>query len=303
MKQYGINIYLSVLIGIVFSIRIAAQELKHRSDYDLNGPVKKCTVLTSYGKEIYQFTTDGKLKQLISYFDAHNYQQISYTFKDGRVVERRIEFYDMGELEKSSSVINVYQYVDTPMLQKEIIADYNGYTLENITYSYDSLQRITSLKKLTNRGLSTLYYRRKIDSLGVHKTAIFADSILKKTIDSIPSTVLNSDAQTSVTTITYLDGFEDSAELKKYNDKGWVMYLKNDLYLTDSERWYTSKEEENFYNAKGQIIEKITKEGTTSFKQKFVYQTDGTNYENWVKKIVMPNMTYTTRIIEYYEEN
>lgn len=303
MKK-GVNkANLLVLFYSVFAFLTYGQEVKYRSDYDLNGPVKKCTVLTPYGKEIYSFSEDGKLSQLTSFFDKNNFQQLKYTYKDNVLIQRRIELYDMGELDQSASVINVYQNNGTSHLQKEIIADYNGNTLENIIYVYDSIFRLKELKKLTNNGYTSTLFSSAVDSLGVYKSSILVDSLLRQSTDSIPKAFMHNDSLTEVRTIHYLDGFEDTAELKKYNSKGFLVYLKKELYLIDADKWYREREEKYQYNEKGQMIQKISREGNTSFTQKYVYQNDGSQYQNWVKQIVMPNMTYTTRIIEYFEDN
>ena len=303
MKQLLNRIGVLLLIGTLSLFKAYGQQLKFRSDFSLNGPVKKCTVLTSYGKEIYSFTKDGKLQELTSYFDDNNYQQIRYTYKDSLLIERRIELYEMGKLDPQASSINVYQSDSTGLLQKQFIVDYNSNTLEELSYSYDSIGRLAQLKKLTKNGLSTIQYTSATDSLGHIHNTVLIDSVIRRQTDSIPLALLHKDSLTHTRTIYYLDGIEDRAEEKKYNHKSAIVYSKNELYLLDDNQWYVQKQEEFEFNEKGQMIQKVTKEGTTSFTQKFLYQTDGTEYQNWVKQIVMPNMTYITRIIEYFEEN
>ncbi len=279
------------------------QQFKGRWDYGLNGPVKKCTVLTSYGKELFSFTRDGKLEQLISFYDENNYQQISYTFKDSLLVERRIELYEAGQLDGEASVINIYEYDSTAILKREVIVDYKGRSQEESNYSYDTLHRLKEIKKLTKNGQLTTQMSRLKDSLGHYITTVLIDSVIKQQTDSIPALSMMSDSLINVRNVFFLDGIKDRAETVKYDQRSNVIYLKNEFYLMDSNQWYVEKEEQFEYNEKNQMIKKITKEGTTTFTQNIVYQTDGTQYQNWVKQIVMPNMSYTTRIIEYFDEN
>lgn len=279
------------------------QQYKGRWDYGLNGPVKKCTVLTSYGKELYSFTRDGKLEQLISFYDENNYQQISYTFKDSLLVERRIELYEAGQLDGEASVINIYEYDSSAILKREVIVDYKGRSQEESNYSYDTLHRLKEIKKLTKNGQLTTQMSRLKDSLGHYITTVLIDSVIKQQTDSIPALSMMSDSLINVRNVFFLDGIKDRAETVKYDQRSNVIYLKNEFYLMDSNQWYVEKEEQFEYNEKNQMIKKITKEGTTTFTQNIVYQTDGTQYQNWVKQIVMPNMSYTTRIIEYFDEN
>lgn len=279
------------------------QQFKGRWDYGLNGPVKKCTVLTSYGKELFSFTRDGKLEQLISFYDENNYQQISYTFKDSLLVERRIELYEAGQLDGEASVINIYEYDSTAILKREVIVDYKGRSQEESNYSYDTLHRLKEIKKLTKNGQLTTQMSRLKDSLGHYITTVLIDSVIKQQTDSIPALSMMSDSLINVRNVFFLDGIKDRAETVKYDQRSNVIYLKNEFYLMDSNQWYVEKEEQFEYNKKNQMIKKITKEGTTTFTQNIVYQTDGTQYQNWVKQIVMPNMSYTTRIIEYFDEN
>jgi hypothetical protein len=303
VKQ-GIKSFITVSLFVLFlAANGYGQQLKGRWDYGLNGPVKKCTVLTSYGKELYSFTRDGKLEQLISFYDENNYQQISYTYNDSLLVERRIELYEAGQLDQEASVINIYQNDSTAILKREVIVDYKGRTLEELNFSYDSLHQLIEIKKLTKNGQLTTQFSRLKDSLGHYKTTVLIDSVVKRQIDSIPALSMELDSLINVRNVYFLDGIEDRAETVKYDHRANVVYLKNELYLLDSNQWYVEKEEEFEFNEKDQMIKKITKEGTTTFTQNFVYQTDGTQYQNWVKQIVMPNMTYTTRIIEYFEEN
>lgn len=279
------------------------QQFKGRWDYGLNGPVKKCTVLTSYGKELFSFTRDGKLEQLISFYDENNYQQISYTFKDSLLVERRIELYEAGQLDGEASVINIYEYDSTAILKREVIVDYKGRSQEESNYSYDTLHRLKEIKKLTKNGQLTTQMSRLKDSLGHYITTVLIDSVIKQQTDSIPALSMMYDSLINVRNVFFLDGIKDRAETVKYDQRSNVIYLKNEFYLMDSNQWYVEKEEQFEYNEKNQMIKKITKEGTTTFTQNIVYQTDGTQYQNWVKQIVMPNMSYTTRIIEYFDEN
>ncbi len=290
-------------LGVFSTSDAYGQQYKRRSDYDLNGPVKKCTVLTSYGKELYSFTRDGKLEQLISFYDENNYQQISYIYRDSLLVERRIELYEAGQLDQEASVITIYQNDSTATLKREVIVDYKGRTLEESNYSYDSLHRLKEIKQLTKNGQLTTQFSRLKDSLGHYKTTVLIDSVVKRQTDSIPALSMELDSLISVRHIYFLDGLEDRAETKKYDHRFNTVYLKNELFLLDSNQWYVEKEQELEYNEKDLMIKKITKEGTTKFTQNFVYQTDGTEYQNWVKQIVMPNMSYTTRIIEYFDEN
>ena len=56
------------------------------------------------------------------------------------------------------------------------------------------------------------------------------------------------------------------------------------------------------YDEKGRLIAKLTEDNGNTTEEEYIYQFDNGEAGNWVKKIVAPENTFTTRKITYYAE-
>ncbi len=283
-----------------------AQEvrIKKLSDYQLQGPVKKCTVLTSYGKEVFEFNRKGWLERVTSFFNDEDYHVTHYKYSPSGIQERRIEYYERGIIDREASIANFYQMDSlSSKVKSERIVDYTGRIIEKRNYVYDSLKRIKTISKSSTQGRYTTQISYATDSLGSSFTkAFYIDSILKKKIDSVLP-LNNSKGAYTLITRQYIDSLavEESSLLLNTKDK--VTLREKSFFDLDENKWVLISSIQYQYDSNGKLIEQKTQQGNSLFTQQFTYQVDGSPYSNWIKQIILPNLTYTTRIIEYFTKD
>lgn len=278
--------------------------IKIRSDFGLSGPVKKCSVLTSYGKEIYEFNRSGWLVKLTSYFDEHDYNVVQYQYSKMGLQEQRMEYYEGGVLNKSVSTANFYEMdsIGKHILSEKIV-DYKGHFIEKIRYEYDSIHRLKSFNKESLKGRFTTLVSYEKDSLGsVYSRLYFLDRMLQKRIDSIPVKVAASKTSYINKTTEYVDAIPSKEVSLEFTTAGTLIKRSISYFNEETQQWILDTQNEYEYDSKGKLLTQKTVEGKSVYTQKFTYQSDGTPFSNWVKQIILPDLTYTTRIIEYFEE-
>lgn len=85
-----------------------------RMDFDLTGPVKSCRVITDYGKEDFEFNSDGMLTKSVTRYSDNDYDVSYYKYADNRLVERRDERYQDGIFDPITSMAHFYSYDSVP---------------------------------------------------------------------------------------------------------------------------------------------------------------------------------------------
>lgn len=284
---------------------VYAQEVQSYSvaDFNLQGPVKECVVITKYGKEVYTFNRAGQLTSAATIFSKGDSETTYYKYAYGVLLERRVENYVNGALDKKTSLANFYTYDTLSRFSvKEKIINYNREFIAQFNYSYDSIGQLSAVLRTNTQGRFLTEISHKWDSLKTKKTSYFMmDSLVIREIDS----VFNSKPKwlKTVCEKAYM-----GRELKRtfqynFNENGHKIMDKEVAYQatdTINSVVYTLK---NIYklNKEGYPIEiKIEKENTTQYK-KNIYQWDGSPFRNWIKKITTPDNTYATRRIVYFE--
>ena len=108
-----------IVFGLLFSWVVNGQDIKvfKVTDFDLKGPVKSCTVVTNYGKEIFEFDQNGLLVQSTTKYNEVDMDVTRYKYLKGILVEKRMESYKESSLDLSSSLVNFYE-IDTTGLRK-----------------------------------------------------------------------------------------------------------------------------------------------------------------------------------------
>src|SRR5690606_30914147 len=88
----------------VFSCNLSySQELNSITlkDYNLKGKVQHCIVSADYGNEEFYFNQEGVLTKAITRYGEDDYNITVYTIKDKVLIQKNIEVYNDGELDKS----------------------------------------------------------------------------------------------------------------------------------------------------------------------------------------------------------
>jgi len=275
-----------------------------RSDFDLKGPVKSCFVFTKYGQEQYQFNKTGQLVEAATVFWENDSETTYYKYEKAKLVERRVENYVNGVLDKTTSMANFYSYDSIPQLKiKEKIIGYDRTFVAQFNYRYDSIGQLTRVVRTNTQGRFITLISHQWDSLRTKKsTAYWLDSVPLKQIDSIFLKAAGTLSQ--LKTKEFDNGIPNALELRVFNKKGLEIELHSTIYIEKDALLVPKKASSvrTKYDSNNHPIEQIFERGVVRQTKKNLYQLDGSPFKNWIKKITTPDNTYTTRKIVYFEE-
>ena len=275
-----------------------------RSDFDLKGPVKSCFVFTKYGQEQYQFNKTGQLVEAATVFGENDSETTYYKYEKAKLVERRVENYVNGVLDKTTSMANFYSYDSIPQLKiKEKIIGYDRTFVAQFNYRYDSIVQLTRVVRTNTQGRFITLISHQWDSLRTKKsTAYWLDSVPLKQIDSIFLKAGGTLSQ--LKTKEFDNGIPNALELRVFNKKGLEIELHSTIYIEKDALLVPKKASSvrTKYDSNNHPIEQIFERGVVRQTKKNLYQLDGSPFKNWIKKITTPDNTYTTRKIVYFEE-
>lgn len=275
-----------------------------RSDFDLKGPVKSCFVFTKYGQEQYQFNKTGQLVEAATVFGENDSETTYYKYEKAKLVERRVENYVNGVLDKTTSMANFYSYDSIPQLKiKEKIIGYDRTFVAQFNYRYDSIGQLTRVVRTNTQGRFITLISHQWDSLRTKKsTAYWLDSVPLKQIDSIFLKAGGTLSQ--LKTKEFDNGIPNALELRVFNKKGLEIELHSTIYIEKDALLVPKKASSvrTKYDSNNHPIEQIFERGVVRQTKKNLYQLDGSPFKNWIKKITTPDNTYTTRKIVYFKE-
>ena len=298
---------MSLFTGFLFTHLMGwSQEIitYDRSDFDLKGPVKSCFVFTKYGQEQYQFNKTGQLVEAATVFGENDSETTYYKYEKAKLVERRVENYVNGVLDKTTSMANFYSYDSIPQLKiKEKIIGYDRTFVAQFNYRYDSIGQLTRVVRTNTQGRFITLISHQWDSLRTKKSsAYWLDSVPLKQIDSIFLKAGGTLSQ--LKTKEFDNGIPNALELRVFNKKGLEIELHSTIYIEKDALLVPKKASSvrTKYDSNNHPIEQIFERGVVRQTKKNLYQLDGSPFKNWIKKITTPDNTYTTRKIVYFEE-
>jgi len=298
---------MSLFTGFLFTHLMGwSQEIitYDRSDFDLKGPVKSCFVFTKYGQEQYQFNKTGQLVEAATVFGENDSETTYYKYEKAKLVERRVENYVNGVIDKTTSMANFYSYDSIPQLKiKEKIIGYDRTFVAQFNYRYDSIGQLTRVVRTNTQGRFITLISHQWDSLRTKKsTAYWLDSVPLKQIDSIFLKAGGTLSQ--LKTKEFDNGIPNALELRVFNKKGLEIELHSTIYIEKDALLVPKKASSvrTKYDSNNHPIEQIFERGVVRQTKKNLYQLDGSPFKNWIKKITTPDNTYTTRKIVYFEE-
>jgi hypothetical protein len=298
---------MSLFTGFLFTHLMGwSQEIitYDRSDFDLKGPVKSCFVFTKYGQEQYQFNKTGQLVEAATVFGENDSETTYYKYEKAKLVERRVENYVNGVLDKTTSMANFYSYDSIPQLKiKEKIIGYDRTFVAQFNYRYDSIGQLTRVVRTNTQGRFITLISHQWDSLRTKKsTAYWLDSLPLKQIDSIFLKAGGTLSQ--LKTKEFDNGIPNALELRVFNKKGLEIELHSTIYIEKDALLVPKKASSvrTKYDSNNHPIEQIFERGVVRQTKKNLYQLDGSPFKNWIKKITTPDNTYTARKIVYFEE-
>ena len=263
MKNYLLTFTKILIISVAFLLvtPLFPQEPKifTRTDFDLQGPVKSCRVITNYGKEDFEFNNEGLLTKSVTRYNENNYDVSYYKYENNRLIERRDERYQDGKFDEMTSMAHFYSYDSVPEMNiTEKIISYNKEFQEQYDYKYNQDGKLINM--------------RRSHAEGVDETQIEYTTYKDETTVSY---ILNGRLQRTE---------RRSSKKLKDGQKAEVVLVK-----------------EYNYDDRDQLESITSTSGELKNTEEYVYQFDNSEGGNWVKKIITPDNSYTTRVIEYYD--
>ena len=297
-KFYPIQTVL--LFFLVMGLHAQEIQLLTLEDFDLKGRVKSCLVITPYGRETFEFNPQGLLTKAITRYNELDQDITDYKFVDGELVERRTESYKNDLLDESTSMANFYT-IDTlgQRVVVEKIISYDKQFIEKQEYQYDAQDRLTRIMTSNVDGVdeTTFEYSSHRDG---NTVSTFVNGVLEKSVRTTGKKG-EGEGQSSVLTKEYLDGQPNRAHEEVFNEKGRTISSEDFLYDVEAKE-FVSRLKKYYHYREGILDRVVTKTLTTESVENYIFQFDAHNPSNWVKQIVAPHNTYTTRVITYYPE-
>ncbi len=305
IKNYFERIGNAILcLGFILGSNLAfSQELRifTLKDFDLRGEVKFCQVITDYGKEEYDFNKAGLLTKSVTRHSEKDYAITYYKYDKGYLVEKRVERYFDGVFDKNTSMANIYEIDTTSQKRiKEQIVSYSQDFIDQYEYIFDDNDQLITIIRTNNNGTdeTRIDYSTYKDETTV---SYFLNDVIQKSVRTSQKTSKSSSSLIIKLTKQFLDGEPIKAIEQQFNDKDILIREEHFEFDTKSEA-FASKEIVIYnYNEDLRLTEVYTKKGVTAKTEKYNYQLDQAKPEsNWVKKIISPTNTYTTRRLMYY---
>ncbi|MDC6364482.1 MULTISPECIES: hypothetical protein [Flavobacteriaceae] len=295
--------YIPLLVFSLWTVTgLRSQEIQilKLQDFDLNGKVKSCLVSTDYGKELFEFTKDGFLTKTVTQYNDSDQDITYYKYDGGELVEKRMESYKNNVLDASTSMANFYS-IDTVPNRKisEKIISYDKEFLEQQEYQFDETGRLTKIITSNADGVdeTTFEYAPYKNEL---TKSIFINGVIEKSIRT-------SEKKTSkgplkiVLTKEYIDGMSNKATEEIFNVQGKL--ISQELFSYDMiNKKFVSDTKKIMYYKDGILGKVVTKTENTESVEEYIFQFDNNKNKNWVRKIVTPDNSYTSRSLTYYPE-
>ncbi|MEM1258314.1 MAG: hypothetical protein AAGH81_07290 [Bacteroidota bacterium] len=297
MKHYPL-----IFILLLFSSLGSSQEIKQFQvgDFDLRGNVKTCQVITDYGQEIFEFDVLGRLVKVTTQYNEDDKDVTSYSFVKENLVEKRVESYKDNILDLSSSMAHFYTIDGTDTIKvKEQIISYDKEFVEVQEYQFDGDNQLIKI---------VVSHEDAVDEITVEHTAYkdentktyFENGVVQKSIRESIKKNKRLGELSVVLTKNYLDGEPNNAIEEIRNNQG-LLISREVFQFHMGEKEFVSQEKHHLaYNGEGILTKETVKLGNATSEKEYIFQFDDNEEKNWVKKIITPENTFTTRRITYY---
>ncbi|HEA22683.1 hypothetical protein LCGC14_1449760 [marine sediment metagenome] len=299
MFRQCIFLFLILLLGLPYVLASQAIKTFKIEDFGLKGNVKSCLVITDYGKEEYHFDTIGRLTKSITRFNDFDYETTYYKFQNNELIEKRVENYFDNTFDKSTSIANFYKFDSlTNRKVTEKIVSYTKQLLEQNVYSYNEEGQLINLTRTDTDGT---------DETLIAYDTIDGKQIMTQTINGRPLEVVKTWNEAAAdgsenllkSTIKYFDAKLNTKSVEMFNTSQMLVSRNDFLYDGSTEKWIPQEAIIYSYD-NGILSKKTTQKQNLTVTKNYIYQFDGTTFNNWVKEIITPDNTYKTRKINYY---
>lgn len=305
-KYYAQDVYMPFLTAILLLIPALLIGQSPRvftlQDFDLIGKVKTCEVITDYGKETFEFNEAGLLIKSITKYNEQDYDITYYKYQGEELAERRDEVYRDKIFDKSVSIAHLYE-LDTTSAKKitEKIVSYDQDFLDKYEYQYDIDNRLVRIIRSNNDGLDETLIKYTTFK-GENTISHYLNGVIQKSIRRSFRKKKNSNKQKVELIKDFLEGLPVKAIENIYDPQDRLISRQYFTYDVQKKAFTPDKLIGYNYDEMGRLIAELTEVNSKTEEKGFIYQFDDGDSGNWVKKIVTPENTFTTRKIAYYPE-
>lgn len=281
-------------------------------DYNLKGKVQHCIVSADYGNEEFYFDRDGILTKSITRYGEEDYTITAYAIQDKTLIQKNIEVYNNGELDKSVSLAHAYEIRINShgKIITERIVNFKNEVFDTYKYVYDKDNRLIKITRNNDKGISETDIVYETDDKGkivkeVHLAGVDTIKVIKKLTPKIDH---HEGAYEKLETM-YANNQPDMAHLRFIDSTGKVMFEeKLQAGNKNPYRYYSNTKKTYVYNKNGDIIEEREYRKGTLLK-KFIYEyeyedfgKDTSKPVNWIRKTEKNSKNSITREIEYFSD-
>ena len=283
-----------------------SQEIKMftLADFDLRGNVKSCLVRTDYGKEEFDFDKDGRLTKSVTRYNEQDYDITRYLYENGELIEKRVENYRDNIFDKSISIANFYTIDSLPerKITEEIIS-YTKEFLEQNEYHYDSDGNLIKIVHTDNDGVDeTLVGYETVN--GETTQTFTLNGVVQESVRTSSRKTVNDLVEKIVLTKKFLEGTPYAATENVFDANQKLLSQTEFKYDEEIKQLAATKTINYTYDPQGALARTETKIGNSLATKTYIYQFDkgqeGEN-ANWIKQIITPENTYSTRRVKYYQ--
>jgi hypothetical protein len=277
-------------------------EIFTRRDFQLNGPVKRLVVRANYGQEEFNFDSGGRLLKSLTRYSEIDFEVTHYIFNGDFLKERRDEVYRNGQCDRQGSIARMYHQDSVSNRILETLSSYDGSITEQISLQYDTLNRLTRVKRNYEAGIDITDIAYTV----VEKTEIQHFSLngaVYKTIRHIPADSIASGYHLERTENFQGNVPQTALEILK-DSLNRILSEKHFTYNPESATWQLQRSTLFTYNSDG------LPESQTHFSAlgkveppvvNYIYQMDGSETPNWVRQVIVPQNSITAREVVYFE--
>ena len=282
---------------------VQSQEIKifTTEDFDLKGPVKSCLVSTKYGKEAYDFNKLGMLTKSVTRYNDTDYDVTYYKYEGVELIEKRFENYRNDVFDSSTSYANFY-IIDTIPVRKvtEKIITYDKEFLDRYEYLYNADGILVKIIRTNNDGNDETLIEYT-DYKGEQTQTNSLNGTILKSVRKSTKITKDKKQQGIVLTKKFLEGVPHTAVEEVYNSEGKLIYETKFIQDAKKKQFAPNEVISYEYDDRGMLIKSVSKSGKVVDVKEFIYQYDKGDEGNWIKEIITPENSYTTRKIAYYE--
>lgn len=305
-KNYATYIFKTIsVIGLFLLLcRTYAQEpqIFTLKDFDLRGTVKSCLIIADYGKEEFEFNREGLLTKNLTRYNETDYDITYYKYLNGQLMEKRDEIYREGQFDKQTSIAHFYE-VDTTESKKvsEKIISYTGDVLVIYEYSYNEDGNLIEIIRSNNEGL---------DETNIEYTSYKGETTITYLLNGLILKSIRTSFKKNrkeiknkiVLTKEFLNGIPNKAQEHIYDLEDKLISMKEFNYDESKKSFVSIKAINYTYDTSGLLLKEVEKIENSVDTKNYIYQFDGQEGGNWVKKIITPKNLFTTRSITYYQD-